>query len=76
ADLRFIRRLQRDLDERGRSAASAVAQYLATVRPMHLAWVEPTRVHADTVIDNSQAPEELERVLDGIVGKGRVESGK
>jgi len=76
ADLRFIRRLQRDLDERGRSAASAVAQYLATVRPMHLAWVEPTRVHADTVIDNSQAPEELERVLDGIVGRERVESGE
>ena len=64
ADLRFIRRLQRDLEERGRSAASVMAQYLATVRPMHLTWVEPTRAHADLVIDNGGDVEAIERGCD------------
>jgi uridine kinase len=50
ADLRFIRRLQRDLDERGRSLASVVNQYLSTVRPMHLDFVEPSKRYADVII--------------------------
>ena len=50
-DLRFIRRLQRDLVERGRTVESVVTQYLQTVRPMHQRYVEPTRMNADLVVD-------------------------
>lgn len=49
-DIRFIRRLQRDLTERGRTLESVVAQYMATVRPMHLEYVEPSRRHADVIL--------------------------
>jgi uridine kinase len=49
-DLRFIRRLDRDLAERGRSVRSVIDQYLATVRPMHLEFVEPSRRWADVII--------------------------
>jgi uridine kinase len=49
-DLRFIRRLQRDLRERGRTAESVIEQYLQTVRPMHLEFVEPTKRYADIII--------------------------
>ncbi|MBZ0296076.1 MAG: uridine kinase [Anaerolineae bacterium] len=50
ADLRFIRRLQRDIAERGRTAESVIAQYLSTVRPMHLEFVEPSKRYADVII--------------------------
>lgn len=50
ADLRFIRRLQRDIDERGRSTSSVIEQYLATVRPMHLEFVEPSKRYADIIV--------------------------
>lgn len=50
ADIRFIRRLQRDLGERGRSTESVVRQYLGTVRPMHLEFVEPTKRYADVIV--------------------------
>ncbi len=50
ADLRFIRRLTRDVQERGRSLESVVAQYLTTVRPMHLEFVEPSKRYADLII--------------------------
>jgi uridine kinase len=50
ADLRFIRRLQRDIAERGRTAQSVIKQYLATVRPMHLEFVEPSKRYADVII--------------------------
>lgn len=50
SDLRFIRRLQRDMAERGRSSDSVIHQYLATVRPMHLQFVEPSRRYADIII--------------------------
>ncbi len=50
ADLCFIRRLQRDLEERGRTLDSVVAQYLQTVRPMHLEFVEPSKRYADVII--------------------------
>lgn len=49
-DVRFIRRLLRDTRERGRSMDSIVHQYLTTVRPMHLRFVEPSKVHADLII--------------------------
>lgn len=49
-DIRFIRRLQRDILERGRTTESVVQQYLATVRPMHLEFVEPSKRYADIII--------------------------
>jgi len=50
ADLRFIRRLERDIAERGRSMETVVKQYLTTVRPMHLEFVEPSKRYADIII--------------------------
>jgi len=50
ADVRFIRRLQRDIEERGRSAQSVCEQYLSTVRPMHLEFVEPSKRYANVII--------------------------
>ena len=50
ADLRFIRRLSRDIRERGRTIDSVVNQYLTTVRPMHNEFVEPSKRHADVII--------------------------
>lgn len=50
ADLRFIRRLRRDVADRGRTVENVVGQYLATVRPMHLAFVEPTKRYADLIV--------------------------
>ncbi len=50
ADLRFIRRLQRDLIERGRSTENVISQYLSTVRPMHMDFVEPSKRYADVII--------------------------
>jgi uridine kinase len=50
ADIRFIRRLLRDIEERQRSTDSVVQQYLDTVRPMHLKFVEPSKRYADVII--------------------------
>ncbi|HEX9761015.1 MAG TPA: uridine kinase, partial [Candidatus Acidoferrales bacterium] len=50
ADLRFIRRLERDLTERGRTLESVIRQYMATVRPMHMEFVEPSKRYADVII--------------------------
>jgi len=50
ADIRFVRRLMRDIHDRGRSVESVVEQYLCTVRPMHLQFVEPSRRYADVVL--------------------------
>ena len=50
ADVRFIRRLRRDLTERGRSLDSIIDQYLKTVRPMHFEFVEPTKRYADVIL--------------------------
>lgn len=50
SDLRFIRRLQRDITERGRTPDSVIKQYLKTVRPMHLEFVESSKRYADIII--------------------------
>ncbi len=50
ADVRFIRRLDRDVRERGRSLESIVDQYMSSVRPMHLQFVEPSKRYADIII--------------------------
>jgi uridine kinase len=50
SDLRFIRRLHRDITERGRTTESVIKQYQSTVRPMHLEFVEPSKRYADVII--------------------------
>jgi len=49
-DIRLIRRMQRDITERGRTAESVIKQYQLTVRPMHLEFVEPSKRYADVII--------------------------
>jgi uridine kinase len=81
ADLRFIRRLQRDIQERGRTMESVIHQYLTTVRPMHLEFVEPSKRYADIIIPsggfNTTAIDvivaRVERLLAG--GKMRGDEG-
>jgi uridine kinase len=50
ADIRFIRRLRRDIEERGRTVNSVIDQYLRTVRPMHLEFVEKSKRYADIIV--------------------------
>ncbi len=56
SDIRFIRRLKRDMIERNRSLDSVINQYLATVKPMHLAFVQPSRRFADIIIPEGKSP--------------------
>ena len=49
-DIRFIRRLRRDIAERGRTVDSVIEQYIGTVRPMHMQFVEPSKRYADVII--------------------------
>lgn len=53
-DLRFIRRLTRDMAKRGRTQESVINQYLNTVKPMHFAFVKPTKRYADVIIPNDK----------------------
>lgn len=63
ADLRLMRRIQRDVAERGRGLESVLRQYLQTVRPMHERYVEPTKVHADLVVTNEYLVEECTKPI-------------
>ena len=54
ADIRFIRRLLRDIQERGRTVDLCIQQYYATTRPMHFAWVEPSKAFADVVVSGEE----------------------
>jgi uridine kinase len=64
ADVRILRRLRRDLKERGRSFESVESQYLGSVRPMHLEFVEPSKRYADLIIpEGAQNEVALEAVL-------------
>jgi len=65
-DIRFLRRLKRDIDVRGRSVDSVVAQYLSTVRPMHEEFVEPSKRHADLIIPEGG---ENQVALDAIISR-------
>ncbi len=56
SDLRFIRRLKRDIQQRQRSMESVIDQYLGTVRPMHISFVEPSRKYADIIIPEGHNP--------------------
>jgi uridine kinase len=57
SDLRLIRRLERDISERGRTRESVFRQYIATVRPMHERFIEPSRLHADLILSGKDAVE-------------------
>ena len=64
SDLRFIRRLQRDIEERGRTIQSVIEQYTSTVRPMHLEFVESSKRHADIIVPiGGKNPVALEMVI-------------
>jgi uridine kinase len=49
-DIRFIRRLERDVKERGRTVDSVIEQYMQVVRPGHYEFIEPTKIYADLII--------------------------
>ena len=66
-DIRFIRRLKRDINERGRTTESVIAQYFATVRPMHFDFVEPSKRHADVIIPEGGQPDVSINMLCGLV---------
>ena len=54
SDLRIIRRIQRDIKERGRTADSVIEQYISAVRPMHNMFIEPTKRYADIIIPEGE----------------------
>lgn len=68
-DERFIRRLERDVTERGRSAESVIAQYRRTVKPMHDLFVEPTKQYADLIVPKGGKNEVALAVLNAFVAK-------
>lgn len=63
-DLRLARRLERDITERDRSVDSVIDQYFATVRPMHLEFVEPSRRYADLIIPEGFNPAAVATVVE------------
>ena len=63
SDVRLIRRMERDTAERGRSVASVVEQYTATVRPMFHKFVEPSKEHADLVVQHGSNARVVEVLL-------------
>lgn len=80
ADVRALRRLQRDILERGRTVQSVIKQYLSTVRPMHEMFVEPARKTADAVLDwrqtsASQAKVILQRIRERLDDEPLIVSG-
>jgi uridine kinase len=80
ADVRFIRRLRRDIEERGRSIESVCEQYLSTVRPMHLEFVEPSKRYADVIIPeggfNEVAIEMVAARLRGLLSEGQGDEAR
>jgi uridine kinase len=72
-DTRFIRRLQRDIAERGRTVESVIDQYVGTVKPMHLEFVEPSKRYADIIIPqgghNAVAIDMLLTLIRGLTGR-------
>ena len=70
ADVRFIRRLTRDVNERGRTMQSVIDQYLTTVKPMHEQFVEPSKAKADLIIPQGGHNEiAINMIIDGIKKK-------
>jgi uridine kinase len=80
ADVRLMRRLVRDVRERGRTLDSTVTQYRGSIRPMHRQYIEPTRAYADLVLDTTERPLEdsladIDRALAGRGGLCSEEAG-
>ena len=77
ADERILRRILRDVKERGRSLDSVIAQYRATVKPMHEAFVEPSKRNADIIIpnggENGPAIEMLVHHIRSLIQKANVQ---
>jgi uridine kinase len=73
ADLRFIRRMTRDVAERGRKVPDVVKQYTETVRPMHIKYVEPMKAHAHIVLPENEPNETADALLLSFV-RQRVDS--
>jgi uridine kinase len=75
-DIRLIRRLKRDISERGRTVDDVLRQYTDTVRPMHLEFVEPSKRYADVIIpeggENRVALEMVVAHVEQLLGMGRV----
>ena len=70
ADLRFIRRLKRDMRDRGRSLQSVVDQYITTVKPMHDLFIEPSKRHADIIVPQGGKNEvAVSMIVDAISSK-------
>jgi uridine kinase len=69
-DIRFIRRLRRDIAERGRTVESVIEQYVTTVRPMHMQFVEPSKRYADVII-----PEGGHNLVSVQLISGRIREG-
>jgi len=69
ADIRVLRRIKRDLKERGRTLNSSIKQYLETVRPMHLKFVEPSKKEADIIIKSEKDIKKVMKVIDRILNK-------
>ena len=63
-DLRLARRLSRDIEERGRTVDSVIRQYFASVRPMHLEFVEPSKRYADLIIPEGYNPRAVATVVE------------
>ena len=80
ADVRIIRRILRDVRERGRTLDSVVSQYLTTVKPMHEQFVEPSKKYADVIIPeggyNRVALEMLNERIHALLKKSEEEGGR
>jgi uridine kinase len=63
ADVRLLRRVERDIKERGRSIESVIHQYRNTVRPMHLEFVQPSLIHASLILPDAPVEEWVEKVM-------------
>jgi uridine kinase len=77
ADLRLMRRMRRDVAERGRDPLGVLDQYEQTVRPMHETFVQPSSVHADLVLDGARPVADSTRAVHDLLhARGRVRSGR
>lgn len=74
ADIRLLRRISRDTQERGRSLEMVAEQYLKNVKPMHERFVEPSKSKADIVLRHGDSPEDIIRLLRDQINKGAESS--
>ena len=71
ADIRLMRRIRRDLEQRGRTFEQIRKQYYESVRPMHMAFVEPSKRFADLIVpEGGQNPVALDLILSHLRGRG------